>query len=99
VVTFFRVGAIASVQKSGFLNARGPYLLLSLSVLSGRFNDATLQNVLAKACDINLATLVRLVDSRGHLRYDCMWCGLRFSVQLSAARVGKACSLLSASCK
>jgi hypothetical protein len=96
VVTFFRVRAIVSVQKSGFLYSRGPYLLLSMSVISGKFNDATLQTVIEQACDINLAKLVRLVDARGHLRYDCMWCGLRFSVQISAARLDKACSLLSA---
>jgi hypothetical protein len=65
-----------SVQKSGFVYARGPYLLLSMSVISGKFNDATLQNVLEQACDINLATLVRIVDSRGHLRYDL--CGVVF---------------------
>jgi hypothetical protein len=85
-----------SVQKSGFLNARGPYLLLSTSVISGIFNDATLQNVHEQACDINLATMVRLVDSRGRLRYDYVWRGLRSTVQLSAARLGKACSLFSA---
>ena len=85
-----------SVQKSGFLYAGGPHLLLFLSVISAKFKDATVQNVQEQACDINLATMVRLVDSRGHLRYNYVWRGLGSTVELRAARLGKACSLFSA---